>query len=66
MHLDGGESLLRERLSSRQHFMPASLLRSQFETLEPLQPDESGVAVDIAASVDDIVERVKAALQPTD
>jgi len=64
VHLYGDESLLRDRMSSRQHFMPASLLRSQFETLEPLEADESGIAVDTAASVDAIAERVKAALQP--
>jgi carbohydrate kinase (thermoresistant glucokinase family) len=66
VHLYGDESLLRERMSSRQHFMPASLLRSQFETLEPLEPGESGIAVDTAASVDAIAERVEAALQPPD
>ena len=66
VHLYGDESLLRERMESRQHFMPASLLRSQFETLEPLEPDESGVAVDTAGTVDDIVDRVKAALRATE
>ena len=65
MHLYGDEDLLRERMASRQHFMPASLLRSQFETLEPLEPDESGIAVDTAASVEAIAERVEAALQIT-
>jgi carbohydrate kinase (thermoresistant glucokinase family) len=63
VHLYGDESLLRERMASRQHFMPASLLRSQFETLEPLAPDESGVAVDTAASVEAIAEQVEAALR---
>jgi len=66
VHLYGDESLLRERMLSRQHFMPASLLRSQFETLEPLEADESGIAVDTAGSVDAITERVGAALQPAD
>ena len=63
VHLYADEDLLRERMSSRQHFMPASLLRSQFETLEPLEPDESGIAVDTAASVEAVAERVEAALQ---
>jgi gluconokinase len=66
VHLYGDEDLLRERMESRDHFMPASLLRSQFDTLEPLQPDESGVAVDTALSVADIVERVEAAMQVTE
>ncbi len=65
VHLYGDEGLLRERMASRQHFMPASLLRSQFETLEPLEPDESGIAVDTGASVEAIAERVEAALQIT-
>ena len=65
VHLYGDEGLLRERMELRQHFMPASLLRSQFDTLEPLEPEESGVAVDTASSVDDIAERVKAALRLT-
>jgi gluconokinase len=53
-------------MASRQHFMPPSLLRSQFETLEPLEPDEEGIAVDTAASVEAIVEQVEAALRTTE
>ena len=37
------------------HFMPASLLQSQFDTLEPLEPDENGVVVDVDQSIDAIV-----------
>ena len=66
VHLEGDEELLRERMESREHFMPASLLRSQFDTLEPLERDESGVGVDTAATVDEIAERVKAALAATE
>jgi len=66
VHLYGDESLLGERMASRQHFMPPSLLRSQFETLEPLEPDEEGIAVDTAASVETIVEQVEAALRTTE
>ena len=35
--------------------MPASLLTSQFEILEPLAPDERGVVVEVDRSVDDVV-----------
>ena len=63
VHLYGDEDLLRKRMESRRHFMPASLLRSQFDTLEPLEPEESGVAVDTALSVREVAERVKAALR---
>ena len=38
------------------HFMPASLLSSQFATLEPLEPDEEGVVLDVDQSVDAIVQ----------
>ncbi len=36
--------------------MPAALLRSQFDALEPLGADEPGVTVDIGHSVDAIVD----------
>ena len=59
--LVGEESLLRERMESREHFMPASLLRSQLDTLEPLAPDERGAKIDVALPVDEIVARVTVA-----
>jgi carbohydrate kinase (thermoresistant glucokinase family) len=48
--LEGPRELLAARLATRSsgHFMPPSLLQSQLETLEPLEPDESGFALDIA------------------
>ena len=57
LHLEGGRDLIERRQASRPgHFMPTSLLTSQFETLEPLAPDERGVVVSVAGSVDEIVE----------
>jgi gluconokinase len=57
LHLEGGRDVIERRQASRPgHFMPASLLTSQFETLEPLAPDERGVVVDVSGSVDEIVE----------
>ena len=35
--------------------MPASLLASQFATLEPLQFDEEGVILDVDHDIDSIV-----------
>ena len=35
--------------------MPASLLQSQFDTLEPLDPDEDGLGIDVDQDVDSIV-----------
>ncbi len=55
--LHGTRGVIERRQASRPgHFMPASLLTSQFQTLEPLQPDEYGVLVDVDQSVDAIVE----------
>jgi gluconokinase len=55
--LEGTSEVISRRQASRPgHFMPASLLRSQFATLEPLQPDEDGVVIDVDQSVDALVE----------
>jgi gluconokinase len=62
VHLKGSRELLEERMSAREHFMPVSLLDSQFATLEPLQPDEHGVAVDIAPPVGEVVAAAVASL----
>ena len=35
--------------------MPASLVASQFATLEPLEPDERGVVIDVDQNIDSIV-----------
>jgi gluconokinase len=57
LHLEGGRDVIEQRQASRPgHFMPSSLLTSQFETLEPLQPDERGVVVDVSGSIDEIVD----------
>jgi gluconokinase len=48
VHLTGDKGLLLQRMSSREHFMPPTLLESQLDTLQPLQPDEAGMAVDVA------------------
>ena len=59
VHLDGDPALIAARQSARRgHFMPSSLQASQQSTLEPLAPDEAGVVVDVAASVEDLVDRV--------
>lgn len=57
LHLAGSLETIGRRQASRPgHFMPASLLASQFETLEPLDPDERGVTININQSIDSIVE----------
>jgi len=55
--LEGTPDVINRRQAARPgHFMPASLMTSQFATLEPLAPDENGVVVDVDQSVDEIVE----------
>jgi gluconokinase len=44
------------------HFMPASLLASQFSVLEPLATDEPGVRVAADAHPDIVVTQALAAL----
>lgn len=61
IHLAGTRDLIVERVSGREgHFMPASLVDSQFDTLEPLEPDEPGITVEVTATVDEIVDRAAA------
>ncbi|WP_369046248.1 gluconokinase [Sinomonas sp. P10A9] len=49
VHMRGSRELLAERMAARpEHFMPLSLLDSQLGTLEELEPDEHGVAFDVA------------------
>lgn len=53
VHLHGSRDLLAARMAARPgHFMPPSLLDSQLATLEPLEPDEVGVALDVAPTPD--------------
>jgi gluconokinase len=56
VHLVGSREVLAERMSGREHFMPASLLDSQLATLEELEPDETGGVVDTDLPVDRVVE----------
>lgn len=62
VHLHGAFDVLDRRMRSRQHFMRPSLLQSQLDTLEPLEPDEAGVLVDVALPVDEVMRQVRAAL----
>jgi gluconokinase len=59
--LHGSFELLSRRLAKRKHrYMPASLLQSQFDTLEP---PAQAIAVDVAEPPTRSVERIAAALQ---
>ncbi|NUU16391.1 gluconokinase [Cellulomonas humilata] len=56
VHLVGTRAQLSARMSAREgHFMPASLLDTQLATLEPLGPDEQGIALDCTLDPADLV-----------
>jgi gluconokinase len=56
LHLSGSPEVIARRQGSRPgHFMPASLMASQFATLEALRPDERGVTIDFDQDIDSIV-----------
>lgn len=56
LHLVGDHDLIKSRMEHRDHFMPPSLLTSQERTLEPLQDDENGWALDITPTPGKIVD----------
>ncbi|MDT0268397.1 gluconokinase [Streptomyces sp. DSM 44915] len=64
VHLTGSPALVGERIGQRtDHFMPPALLDSQLATLEPLEEDELGTALDVHPGPDRLVEAALAALR---
>ena len=62
VHLRGDAALVRARLDQRSgHYMPASLLDSQFGALE--EPEDA-IGIDIAATPEAITARILAELRP--
>jgi gluconokinase len=65
LHLAGTSDVIGKRQASRPgHFMPASLLASQFQTLEPLDSDEPGIVIDVDQDIDAIVDAYVTAEPP--
>jgi carbohydrate kinase (thermoresistant glucokinase family) len=63
VHLDGTFELIASRIAARtHHFMPPSLLSSQFATLEALGADEVGVTINIDEDPPDIVDQILASM----
>jgi len=63
VYLKGSEALIAGRVGARHHeYMPASLLKSQFDTLEEPTPDEGVVTVDAGGNPETEVAAVIAAL----
>lgn len=66
LHLDAPKDVLVKRVKGRQgHFMPTSLLDSQFAALERLGPDELGAEIDIAAQYDRVVAQSESYVRET-
>lgn len=62
-HLRVPKAQLEDRMEHRQgHYMPASLLQSQLDTLEDLGPDESGFVVEAGGDPEDVYADVERAL----
>jgi gluconokinase len=64
VYLRGDETLIARRIATRhEHFMPRSLLHSQFDALEEPGPDESPVIVSIEPEPREIVAQILSALR---
>ncbi|WP_213816111.1 gluconokinase [Glaciihabitans sp. dw_435] len=60
VYLAGSEDTISDRLAARtDHFMPPSLLTSQFETLEEPSADEPAIRVDDGATPSAIVDEIQ-------
>ena len=60
VHLTIAPAILEARMKARtQHFMPASLLRSQLATLEPLGDDEDGTEIAETGTAQQTVEAIR-------
>ena len=59
LFLEAEKEVVAQRVNARTgHYMPASLLDSQYRDLEAPEPQENVVTVDGGASVEEILERV--------
>jgi gluconokinase len=64
IHLSGSRAVIEARMAARKgHFMPVSLLDSQFAALEPPEPDEDALSVDIDQPLAAIVAAIAADLE---
>jgi carbohydrate kinase (thermoresistant glucokinase family) len=64
VYLQGDRTLIGRRMAARHgHFMPTSLLDSQFAALEEPGPDETPIIVSVEPRPNEIVDRILAALE---
>jgi carbohydrate kinase (thermoresistant glucokinase family) len=67
VYLKGDETLIARRVATRhEHFMPRSLLHSQFEALEEPRSDENPIIISIEPGPHEIVRQVLSALNVAD
>ncbi len=65
VYLHGDEALIHARLVQRRgHYMPPALLASQLEALEPPEPDEHAIVVDIDGPPAGIIAAILRQLPP--
>jgi len=65
IYVRGSQALIGARIAARHdHFMPATLLQSQFDTLEEPAADERPIIADAALTPAAMVEQVLAGLTP--
>lgn len=57
VHLAADYDTIKQRMESREHFMPPALLRSQFDTLEPPTADEA-LILDATLPMDQLVAAI--------
>jgi gluconokinase len=63
VYLKADMGFVQERLKERtEHFMPPSLAKSQFETLEPPRPDEHSITVPAAQPTEQSVDQIVAGI----
>ena len=65
IYLAADQALITQRMAARDgHFMPNSLIDSQFSTLEVPEDKEPASHIDISGSVDSVMSRILVAITP--
>jgi gluconokinase len=62
VYLKVPREILLQRLQGRKHFMPASLLDSQLDTLKEPDTDENALTVEATCDINNTVKQIQAAL----
>ena len=57
-YADGDLKTIKQRMSTRTHFMPIKLIESQFEALEPPTVEENAIATEIDLPIEALVDKI--------